>query len=379
MFLAKTISHLDKLAKIKTVDIRNEYHVLGVMSGTSLDGLDLAIVKFTRESTESPWAFELQSARTIDYPEEMKQNLADAIHWSGQEREILSQNLGTYIGEQVNAFLKETEAPDFIASHGHTILHQPEKRLTLQIGDGEQIWKVTGIPVINNFREADVLAGGQGAPLVPIGDRDLFSDYHYALNLGGIANISYDHEGKRVAFDICPFNMALNDLVQEIQLPYDDEGRLAREGELDPELLKQLNEIAYLTQAPPKSLGLEDYLEFWRPILKKDKKSIEDKLRTFVEHAATQIGDSIKDNGEIKILVSGGGAYNEFFLERLTEFTDAQVLVPDNRIVDFKEALVFAYLGLMKLEGKPNCLASVTGAPHDISGGNFHGFGTDYQ
>ncbi|WP_420388338.1 anhydro-N-acetylmuramic acid kinase [Roseivirga sp.] len=361
------------------MDIRNEYHVLGVMSGTSLDGLDLAMVKFTRERIESPWAFELSSARTIGYPEEVRQKLANAIHWSDQDREILSRDLGIYIGEQINDFLEEVRVPDFIASHGHTILHQPEKQLTLQIGDGEQIWKVTGIPVINNFREADVLAGGQGAPLVPIGDRDLFSDYHYALNLGGIANISYDEGGKRVAFDICPFNMALNDLAEELKLPYDDGGKLAQAGELDQTLLEQLNQINYLNQKAPKSLGLEDYLEYWRPKLKKNKKSTEDKLRTFVEHAAAQIAECINSKGDVKILVTGGGAYNQFFLERLTNFTQAQVLVPDNRIVDFKEALVFAYLGLLKLEGKPNCLASVTGAPHDISGGNFHGFGTDYQ
>jgi len=357
------------------VKIRNSYTVLGVMSGTSLDGLDLAVVKFNRVSANEHWTFEVKRCITIEYPDHLSRKLREAITWERKAIDLLDQELGEYMGLVIQKFLEQHKLTvDFVASHGHTILHQPDKGLTLQIGSGALINEATGIPVINNFRMADVLAGGQGAPLVPIGDRDLFSEFDMALNLGGIANISFNKNHRTLAFDICPFNMALNELAQRLGLPFDDRGEQSSKGEVIEEILSQLNNIGYLKSAPPKSLGLEDYLEYWQPILQLSNGSAKNLMRTYVEHAAAHISEAINANGGQKVLVTGGGAYHRFFIQRLSELATAEIVVPENRIVEFKEAIVFAYLGLLRFEGKPNCLASVTGAREDVSGGDFYGF-----
>lgn len=349
--------------------------VLGLMSGTSLDGLDMALVRFERKSSRHAWQFSVLDSNTIPYPTSILMELKEAISWQEEAILDLDEKLGIYIGERINEFLKNSEIkPDLIASHGHTIRHLPERGLTLQIGSGEMINRTTGLPVINNFRAADVAAGGQGAPLVPIGDRDLFSAYDMALNLGGIANISFSRENKRYAFDVCPFNMALNELAELIGKPFDNEGQEAAKGRAIPELLKQLNNIPFLKKEAPKSLGLEDYLQYWKPILKHSNESAQDKMRTYVEHAAAHIANCVNSNFGKKVLVTGGGAYHQFFIQRLEKLSNAEILVPENRIVEFKEAIVFAYLGLLRWDGKPNCLASVTGASHDVSGGDMHGF-----
>lgn len=353
----------------------SSYVVLGVMSGTSLDGLDMILVRFDRESTEQPWQFSVLDSKMAPYTSQYFHALKEAISWNEEAINDLDEKLGIYIGETINEFLSTKEVkPDFIASHGHTIRHQPELGITLQIGSGTAINRLTGLPVINNFRAADVAAGGQGAPLVPVGDRDLFSEFDMALNLGGIANISFNRGEKRLAFDICPFNMALNELAEILGKPFDDGGKEAAQGKVLPELLQALNSIPFLQKEAPKSLGLEDYLEYWKPILKLSKESVQDKMRTFIEHAAAHIAKCINSGFGKKVLVTGGGAYHRFFVKRLSELSHAEILVPDNGIVEFKEAIVFAYLGLLRLEGKPNCLASVTGASKDVSGGDIHGF-----
>lgn len=195
-----------------------------------------------------------------------------------------------------------------------------------------------------------------------------------ALNLGGIANISFNREKERYAYDVCPFNMALNELAESMGKPFDNGGEVASKGQVLPELLQQLNNISFLKKEAPKSLGLEDYLQYWKPILKLSNESVQDKMRTYVEHAAAHIAESINSNLGKKVLVTGGGTYHRFFIKRLSELSNAEILVPENRIVEFKEAIVFAYLGLLRWEGNPNCLASVTGASHDVSGGDIHGF-----
>ena len=358
-----------------SVKNRNSYTVLGVMSGTSLDGLDLALVKFSREKAEGNWHFEVEECTTIEYAEDLIQKLKEAISWERHAIDALDEELGNYIGCSIQKFLaSQSSAVDFIASHGHTILHQPDQGLTLQIGSGTLIHQITGIPVINNFRMADVLAGGQGAPLVPIGDRDLFSEFDMALNLGGIANISIRKKDQTIAYDICPFNMALNELAQTIGLTYDNKGEQSSTGEVLAEMLSQLNEIVYLKTPPPKSLGLEDYLKYWKPVLKNFEAPAKNLMRTYVEHAAAHISEAINTNGGKKVLATGGGAYHQFFISRLSDLSIAEIVVPENRIVEFKEAIVFAYLGLLRVEGKPNCLASVTGAREDVSGGDFYGF-----
>ncbi len=355
---------------------KDSYIILGAMSGTSLDGLDLALVEFNK-SNGLNWRFQLLHAETFRYPKDLEDKLRNATQLSENSLHDLDLALGKYIGEQVS-YCKwvNVESIDFIASHGHTVFHKPDKGYSLQIGSAEQIYIYSKIPVINNFRKADVKAGGQGAPLVPIGDRDLFSEYDFALNLGGIANISFESEGDRIAFDICPFNMVLNELASRKGLAFDENGQLAQSGELIPELLNKLNKISYYYKSNPKSLGIEDYKEFWQPLLNQNYSS--DHLsRTYIQHAAFQIASVMKSKSPGKVLVTGGGAYHQAFINCLKEESENEIIIPKKEIVEFKEALIFAYLGLLRYLGVPNCLSAVTGATFDVSGGEIFGFAED--
>ena len=266
--------------------------------------------------------------------------------------------------------------PDFVASHGHTIFHRPEEHYTLQIGNGQELAKACGFTVVNDFRSEDVSKGGQGAPLVPIGDKLLFSDYEMCLNIGGIANISYEEDGKRLAYDLCIANQALNYLAQLKGLDYDKDGHLARSGEVDFTLLKKLNNQPFFLQDPPKSLGREFFETYQKDLLDCGTRdsgttglSVEDRLATFVEHIALQIAIPISLLPKGKILCTGGGARNTYLIERLQARTKHEVVVPEKRIIDYKEALVFAFLGLLRMEGKTNVLSSVTGASSDSCSG----------
>ena len=341
------------------------YTAFGLMSGNSLDGLDLALVKFIEEGEH--YDFQILAAETLPYPDFWKAKLSEAFHKQPEDLMQLDKNYGKYLGEQVLAFAKKHNAkPDFVASHGHTIFHRPE-HYTLQIGDGQKLAKACGFLVINDFRSEDVSKGGQGAPLVPIGDKLLFSDYEICLNIGGIANVSYDEDGKRIACDLCIANQALNFLAQMTGLDYDRDGDLARSGEVNMDLLKRLNRHPFYGQMPPKSLGREFFEENQKSLLK--DLPIEDMLATFVEHIALQIALGISHLPKGKILVTGGGARNKFLMERLQARTSHKVVIPEKMIIDYKEALVFAFLGLLRLEGKTNVLASVTGAESDSCSG----------
>ena len=299
-----------------------ENTAIGLMSGSSLDGLDIALVRFQEENGK--YHFQILQAETLPYPEYWTEQLSEAFHKQPEDLVQLDKDYGKYLGEQVLAFAKKHNAtPDFVASHGHTIFHRPEDHYTLQIGDGQELAKACGFTVINDFRSEDVSKGGQGAPLVPIGDKLLFSDYEICLNIGGIANVSYDENGKRIAYDLCIANQALNYLANMNGFDYDRDGELARSGKVDISLLKQLNKHLFYGQFPPKSLG-----------------------REFFETAR-----------------------NKFLIERLQARTKHEVVVPEKQIIDYKEALVFAFLGLLRLEGKTNVLASVTGAESDSSSG----------
>jgi len=339
---------------------------IGLMSGSSLDGLDIALVRFQEENDK--YDFQILQAETLPYPEYWTKQLSDAFHKQPEDLVQLDKDYGKYLGEQVLAFAKKHNAkPDFVASHGHTIFHRPEEHYTLQIGDGQELSKACGFTVINDFRSKDVSKGGQGAPLVPIGDKLLFSDYEMCLNIGGIANISYDENGKRIAYDLCIANQALNYLANMNGLDYDRDGELARSGEVDHSLLKKLNNLPFFLQDPPKSLGREFFETYQKDLLK--DLSIPDMLSTFVEHIALQIAIPISLLPKGKILCTGGGARNKYLIERLQARTKHEVVVPEKQIIDYKEALVFAFLGLLRIEGKANVLASVTGAENDSCSG----------
>ena len=339
---------------------------IGLMSGSSLDGLDIALVRFHEENDK--YSFQILQAETLPYPEFWTRQLSEAFHKQPEDLVQLDKEYGKYLGEQVLAFAQKHNAhPDFVASHGHTIFHRPEERYTLQIGDGQELARACGFTVINDFRSEDVSKGGQGAPLVPIGDKLLFCDYEMCLNIGGIANISYDENDKRIAYDLCIANQALNYLAQLKGMDYDKDGELARNGEVDHALLKKLNNLPFFLQEPPKSLGREFFETYQKDLLK--DLSVEDMLATFVEHIALQIALPVSWLPKGKILCTGGGARNKYLIERLQARTKHEVIVPEKQIIDYKEALVFAFLGLLRMEGKTNVLSSVTGAESDSCSG----------
>ncbi len=342
------------------------YHVVGLMSGTSLDGLDIAHCSFTKTSK---WQYAINEAATVTYPEELKQSLKNSMHLSGLEIAQLNVDLGIFMGNAVNNFLMDIRVKvDFISSHGHTVFHQPHKSLTLQIGSPAHISAITGYPVVADFRTKDVALGGNGAPLVPIGDELLFEDYDSCLNLGGIANISFNNNGTRRAFDVCPFNIVFNHLANQLGMEYDKDGKISAGGAINGTLIRQLNELSYYVQEGPKSLGWEWVESEVIKLIDQLPDTTENKLRTFCAHVVGQISQVIPASAK-KILVTGGGTWHSFFISELKKQTTAEVIVADRRIVDFKEALIFAFLGTLRWRNEVNCLRSVTGASVDNVGG----------
>lgn len=345
---------------------RDHFLAVGVMSGTSLDGLDLAAVEI--RYMEGNWLFKLLNTSNIPYIEKWEESLKKAPFLSGEELTRLHFKYGKYIAKQVRKFIDSNRlVPDLIASHGHTVFHQPDEGFTLQIGSGEVIAKSTGIRTIADFRTGDVALGGQGAPLVPVGDRLLFSEYDFCLNLGGFANISFKNNGNQIAFDICPVNIILNTLAKKFGLKFDKDGELGRQGKVNYNLLEQLDSLAFYSQKHPKSLGREWVEKHVLPILQNSAVSDADQLRTFYEHIAIHIAASVSGKG--KMLVTGGGAFNVFLLERIKAHCSVKIILPEPELIEFKEALVFAFLGVLRWLGIDNCLASVTGASRNNSSG----------
>jgi len=345
-----------------------KYRAIGIMSGTSLDGLDIVLCEFEKKGYS--WDFSILEADTLTYSKEWKQKLLKAPHISGLELCRLDNDYGTFIGESIKNFLKSKKIKiDLIASHGHTLFHQPSDGLTFQIGNGANIASATTITTVCNFRALDVALKGQGAPLVPIGDLMLFPEYYYCLNMGGFANISYTWYKKRLAFDICPVNIIINKLANEIGKEFDQDGRIAGTGKVHQDLLILLNKITFYFVKPPKSLSREWVEKEFIPIIEKYNISIEDKLRTIYEHIAKQINRTLDSPVKKKILVTGGGAYNKFLIGLLKEKSHHQFVIPDPILVEYKEALIFAFLGTLRLRHENNCLSSVTGASHDNIGG----------
>jgi anhydro-N-acetylmuramic acid kinase len=356
----------------------NTYTILGCMSGTSLDGLDLACCHFRLH--EEKWEYAILAAETIPYTDAWQQRLAglmeaDALTFIKTDRE-----LGKWMGEQARVFMDRHHVqPQAVASHGHTIFHKPEEGYTVQIGQGFPMMVACGIPVINDFRSLDVALGGHGAPLVPIGDEFLFSDFTFCLNLGGIANISAPGAEGRIAYDICPANGVLNHLAKQLGTPYDEDGNFAASGAVHAPLLQQLNQHSFYQQKGPKSLGFEWVQAEILPLLRASSASIPDLLATFCEHMAQQIAASVKQlqagrqsNSPQRLLVTGGGAFNRYLIGLLQHHLTplhVEVIIPDAQTIAFKEALIFAFLGALRLRGEPNCLRSVTGAALDNCGG----------
>lgn len=343
------------------------YVSIGVMSGTSVDGLDIAACRFTFDKT---WSFEVLKAVTLPYPSKWIARLSQAAEGSAIELAQLHVDFGKLIGKKVARFCDDLDVkPDMVSSHGHTVFHQPHNRLTLQIGNGADIAARTGIPTICDFRSVDIALSGQGAPLVPIGDELLFGDYDFCLNLGGIANISYRQANERKAFDICPANMALNHFTRELGYEYDLDGNLGRTGEINHELLSLLNANAYYQQKEPKSFGREQFESEFLPLISSFQLSPPNVLRTLYEHISEQLAIATDPFPKGRMLITGGGAHNVFLIELFSEKTKHKVILPSAQIIDFKEAIIFALLGVLRFRGEVNVLRSVTGSKHDHSGG----------
>lgn len=338
---------------------------VGVMSGTSLDGLDVCLCNFGIQ--HSKWQYTILAAETFPYTVEMKEKLASAHRLDASSFIALHVEYGKYIGETVKQFIdRHGVIPMFIASHGHTIFHQPAQGVTFQTGSGASIAAETGVNTVCDFRTSDVAYGGQGAPLVPIGDRLLFPDYDYCLNVGGFANISYEQDGRRIAHDICPANYVLNYYTRTVGLDYDAEGVMAAGGSVHEDLLEALNGLDFYTQQGPKSIGREWVEREIFPAMERYSMPLADKLRTYCEHAAMQIGRTI-DHG--RVLVTGGGTFNKFLLDRIAAHTKGFLHVPETSLIHYKEALIFALLGTLYYTNQVNCLSSVTGAQADSLGG----------
>ena len=340
------------------------YTALGIMSGSSLDGVDLAYCTFERENKK--WSYQIIHAETIPYREEWKIILSGLPLKSAVELVENDISFGIFLAEAVNNFIDEHGIePDLIASHGHTIFHEPARGFTFQLGHGQTIAQFTGLKTVNDFRIKDIQLGGQGAPLVPIGDALLFADFEFCLNIGGIANISYDFDGNRMAFDVCPANQLLNHLSRQLGKPFDENGRFAQLGKLNQQLFEKLNSDPYFRNKSPKSLSNQFVQSVFTEALEESDTSVEDKLYTVVKHIAFQVNEAVKYFPGGKILITGGGAYNQFLIDAISMETKNEIVIPDKVIVDFKEALIFAFMGVLRDLGEFNCLASATGASSD--------------
>ncbi len=343
---------------------KNKWHIIGLMSGTSLDGVDIAYIKF--ENT-TKLTYKILHATSIPYAKEWKERLINAFKEDKEKLKELDMLYGIYLGNLVNNFIQKynIQKLDFVASHGHTIFHKPDEGFTLQIGNGQSLASTCNQKVICDFRSQDVVLGGQGAPLVPIGDQLLFSEYDYCLNIGGFANVSYDEKGIRKAYDICPANIVLNYYTRKIGLEYDDKGNKAQAGKLNSELLDALNSLSVYQEK--NSLGNEVVVAVFIPLIDSFQLSIPNVLNTYIEHFSQKIAAELKPNSTT--LVTGGGAYNTYLVDRIKQKCQSNIVLPKETLIDYKEALIFGLLGLLRSENEVNCLASVTKATKDHSSG----------
>lgn len=336
-----------------------------------MDGVDIAYCEFRYENQK--WSFTIKEAKTIPYDQNwivrLSQLHKQPIHLFPKTDAFY----GRYLGKLTRQFIDEQKlSVDFVSSHGHTIFHQPENGFTAQIGCGAGISAECGLPVVNNFRAMDVVLGGQGAPLVPIGDQFLFADYDACLNLGGFSNISFKNSQK--AFDISPCNMAFNLLANELNLPFDEDGTIAASGTINEPLLNALNNIDFYKKNNAKSLGNEWFNQSFLPVLNQfNDESIANKMATINLHITQQISKVVNTENIDNLLVTGGGTYNQSLIKNLKALTKTQIIIPDDLTINYKEALVFAFLGVLRIRNEINVLKSVTGAVSNSIGGALHG------
>ena len=353
------------------------YKVIGLMSGSSLDGLDIAYVQL--DEVRGQWSYEILNAVCVPYSEKWMNGLRNAANINVSDFLKLHTAYGRYLGEQVNAFVEKNELQHkvhFIASHGHTVFHEPASHTTGQIGDGAAIAAITGLPVISDLRAMDVALGGQGAPIVPIGDKLLFSSYDYLLNIGGIANITVQQSDKYIAFDVCPANQVLNALAEREGKEMDENGSMALKGNLLPGMLDELNERSYYSLSAPKSLSNEDARNMVFPVLLESENSNYDLLHTATVHIAQQVASAISryphGKEQANMLVTGGGAFNGFLMAQLQKELkplNVEITMPEANVVKFKEALVMALIGTLRWREEINVMSTVTGATRDSVGG----------
>ena len=348
--------------------IKKEYNIVASMSGTSLDGIDLIYVAFKLDGT---WNFTIRHGQTVPYPKLWVDKLNNLVNLSSEELKQIDEDYTAYFAAVLKEFISRhhIEPIDFISSHGHTALHQPERGFTYQIGNLPILAELVDQMVICDFRVQDVELGGQGAPLVPIGDKLLFLEYDYCINLGGFANLSSDYNSIRIAYDICPTNIVLNHYVRSMGHDFDDRGQMAKKGTINEQLLAELNALEFYSQNHPKSLGLEWVHAFVFPLIDQYNLKTEDVLKTFTEHIAIQISKEINKKESARVLITGGGAYNDYLILRIKSKTKHKIVIPSKEIVEFKEALIFGLLGVLRIRGENNCLSSVTGAKYDHSSG----------
>lgn len=350
------------------------------MSGSSLDGLDIAFVEF--EETGGKWNFEIKAADCKPYTKNWVDKLQSATTLSAYDYLLLHTAYGKFIGEQINTFIDDNSLHhkvQLIASHGHTTFHTPHLGMTAQLGDGAALAAITQINVVSDLRALDVAFGGQGAPIVPIGEKLLFSEYPLCLNLGGIANLSYQSNAGYIAFDVCAANRVMNMLAQTLGKEYDEDGAMAASGNIDDTLLDKLNALNYYDYPFPKSLPNNFGTDEVFPIIQSSLLSITDKLRTYAEHIALQITSSIQrlnielHEAPIKMLVTGGGAFNSFLIERLKQLLhefQIEIEVPDAMLINYKEALVMALIGVLRWREEYTVINTVSGAIRSSIGGS---------
>ena len=347
---------------------QEKWKVVGLMSGTSLDGLDIAFCEF--EKINKHWNYKIIEAETIIYTNELKSKLSLCSNFNAQEFWKFTVEFGRLMGGWTKSFLlKHNLNADLVASHGHTIFHQPADRFTCQIGHGAEIAIRSGIKTVCDFRSLDIALGGQGAPLVPIGDKILFHDYEACLNLGGIANITINNNESLIAFDICAVNQVLNHISKWKNLEFDKDGILGKQGKFIQSLFDKLNDISYFKMKGPKSLGREWVEKEIFPLLNFDDHATEDIAHTFYKHIQFQIETIFQQYTINSCLVSGGGAHNQFLIELLRQNSKTRIHLPKEKIIDFKEALIFAFLGLLRTREEINTQNSVTGASKNSCGG----------